>query len=111
MKRLDHPAAPAQSIAPRCKLFTAQPHQIPPLAPLKTAHLGRPVQWRGDFPALGDSPNTTPHPANPRISPLTTPAIPPSGRFGPFFVTARRLRWAGAGIDDVGTFIKEAWIW
>ena len=65
VKRLDHPAAPAQSIAPRCNIFTAQPHQIPPLAPLKTAHLGRPVQWRGDFPALGDSPTTPPPPGKP----------------------------------------------
>ena len=54
VKRLDHP------IAPRCKLFTAQPHQIPPLAPLKTAHLGRPVPRRGELPALGDSPHHPP---------------------------------------------------
>ena len=97
-------------LRPGCNIFTTKPHQIPPLAPLKTAHLGRPVQWRGDFPALGD-PQHHPLLENPCISPLTTPAIPPSGRFGLFFVTASPLRWAGAGIYDVSTFIKEAGIW
>ena len=47
-------------LRPGCKVFTVQPHQIPPLAPLKTAHLGRPVPRRGEFLALGDSHTPTP---------------------------------------------------